>query len=176
MPAARSATKDPPPGRPELAPDSDPAALAERHLLGALLHGDAATARDALRWVPPEDFSDPQLRAIAQGIGSLAAQGIDPQPALIAPTLVELGLVPRQLAGLANALLVDLLTGVPVPQSWPSYAATVAGSAMRRDLIAAAQKLAQAAETGRLETCVSIADEAAQRAHGRLARLSGGTR
>lgn len=137
----------------------NPAELAERYFVGALLHLRGAEARAAVGRVRVAELADPQLRTILEAAQSLAADGADPDPGRITPRMVELGLCPRDRAGLANVALVELLTGVPAPACWSAYAAEVLRESARRTIVEAATRALQAADGPNLATAVTVLSE-----------------
>ncbi|MGB8020936.1 MAG: hypothetical protein WCF04_06890 [Candidatus Nanopelagicales bacterium] len=95
----------------------NPAALAERHYVGALLHLRGAEARTAATWVRPEDLADPQLRQVLAAV----QEGIrdnQHEVAAVVPRMIRAGTCPSDLACLASVLVVELLGEVPHPLSW----------------------------------------------------------
>ena len=160
-------------------PPDQVAALAERYLVGACLHLRGTTAREALARVEVADLGDPQLRAVVEALQALVQGGADPDPALVAPRMVELGLVPRDKVGLLNVLLVDLLAEVPAPECWPVYAVQVLRESARRTLREVCDRAAQAADGPDLAVAVRVLTEgigqAAVVVHRALVAESGAT-
>lgn len=152
------------------------ATLAERAYVGACLHLRDHEARDALSRVKVTDLADPQLRAVLEALQALARDGHDPDPALITPWMMELGLVTRDRAGLVNTLLVDLLTEVPAPPSWSAYAAQVLREAARRSIVEAATRAAQAADGPDLSVAIQVLAEGLRSASDAVARAVGAER
>ena len=73
--------------------------MAEAALIGAVLLLRGSDARAALDRVEVVDLGDPRHRAIWQALHSLRAAGFDPDPALVTPRLLALGLVSADRAG-----------------------------------------------------------------------------
>lgn len=139
----------------DLSPDRV-ATLAERSYVGAVLHLRGQQARDALARVSPADLSDPQLRAVLEAVSAVLQDGSDPDPALLTPRMLELGLVPRDKAGLVNAMIVDLYTDVPAPVCWPAYATEVLRESARRKIRETAERMVQAADGPDLASAVRV--------------------
>jgi len=147
--------------------------LAERALLGAVL-AMPHDARDALRRVEVSDLADPQHRALWAALQSLAGRGLDPDPALVVPELLALGLLTRDRAGLVNVQVADLLGACPVPAIWPAYAAAVLREAARRVVVEAATRAVQAADGPDLATVVRVLADGLAAAERAVARAVGG--
>lgn len=144
--------------------DSNPAGLAERYYVGALLHLRGAVAQEAMGAVLPDDLADPQLRTVLTAMVALAADGRDPDPAAVTPRMLELGLVGRDRCGLVNVALVGLLSDVPAPACWPAYAGEVLRESARRTILEVATRAGQAADEGNLETAVRVLTEGLEQA------------
>lgn len=135
---------------------ASPAAIAERHFLGALLHLSGDEARSAVALVFPTDLADPQLRAILTAARVLVADGHDPSPALIVPRMMALGLVTRDRAGLASALVVDLVVDTPVVASWPAWAVEILRESARRTIVETSNRAMQAADGDDLMVALDV--------------------
>ena len=135
------------------------AALPERAYIGALLHLRGQEARDALARVQVTDLADPQLRAILEALLALGQDGHDPDPALVVPRMLELGLVTRDKSGLAAGLVVDLLTEVPAPPCWSAYAAQVLRESARRTIRETAERMLQVSDGPDLVTALRVMND-----------------
>lgn len=157
--------------------DTEPervAHLAERALIGATLVLRGTDARDALARVEVADFADPQHRALWTALGSLTGRGLDPDPALVVPELLALGLLTRDRAGLVNAQVADLLGACPVPAVWPVYAAAVLRESARRTVVEVATRAVQAADGPELATVVQVLGDGLAAVRGAVTRALGG--
>ena len=120
--------------------------MAEQALLGAVLLLRGQDARDALARVEVTDLADPQHRAIWTAMRSLSADDLDPEPVLVCPRLLELGLLTRDRSGLVNVQLVDLMGLCPTPAIWQVYAAAVLRESARRTVVEVCTRAVQASE------------------------------
>ena len=120
--------------------------IAERHMLGAVLHLRAAGAvTAALEGLSEADFTDPQLRHVFAVINATASSGMDVDPTTIVALLIRSGRVPEQLHPVATGLVIDLVCSVPVPASWPHYKALIVAESGRRRAVEAGERISQAA-------------------------------
>ena len=152
----------------------NPAALAERHYVGALLHLRGVEARTAATWVRPEDLADPQLRQVLAAV----QEGIrdnQHEVAAVVPRMIRAGTCPSDLAGLSSVLVVELLGEVPHPLSWSAYAAVILDEAMRRHVRECATRLAQAADTDSLPSLLGVLTDASLSVHELAQRVGVGS-
>lgn len=132
------------------------AQMAEAALIGAVLLLSGQEARAALDRVEVVDLADPKHRAIWTALHSLRAAGFDPDPALVTPRLLALGLVTPDRAGLVNVQLLDLIAACPTPAIWPVYAAAVLRESARRTVVEVCTRAVQASEGPDLATVVQV--------------------
>lgn len=139
-----------------LAPGSD---IAERHFIGALLHMPASTVAAAGQVVFPEWVHDPQVRGVYVALLDNVANGLQPDPAGVVPTMLRLGL-PVHRAGSASSLVVDLLAEVPIPGNWRYYAVIVASSHVRHQLHEVGRLLTEGAHSEPLDRLHGLLEDA----------------
>lgn len=130
--------------------------LTERAYIGALLHLPAGRVLTLAQLVTADDLDDPRLAVIYGGIVEVAASGRNPDPALTDAHLRESGAVTGTDRVAVTGLLVDLLREVPLPGAAESYARSVVAEAVRRRVLTASQRLAQAAEVSPLEGLADV--------------------
>ncbi len=126
------------------------AVLAERQLLGCALlsaHGGATLPQTAeiIAGLSPEDLTDPDLRRVLETIRALIIDGRTPLPAVIVPTMIDLGLLPNQLHPVATGLICDLIREAPAVAMWPELKRTILEWSARRRVEQAGVRLRAAA-------------------------------
>lgn len=147
--------------------------MAEQALLGAVLLLRGQDARDALERVEVTDLANPQHRAIWTALRALAADGRDPDPALVCPRLLELGLLTRDRAPLVNMQLIDLMGLCPTPAIWQVYALAVLRESARRTVVEVCTRAVQASEGPDLATAVRLLAEGLESVTDAVARALG---
>jgi hypothetical protein len=151
------------------------AALAERHLVGAVLWLPAAEVRTAAEVVPAEWIDNMQVRAVYSAAVGLAAAGLAPEPALIVPKMLQLGL-PEQKNHSATALVVDLYASCPLPGNWRFYAVTVAAQYVRNRVRQIGQALVGEAHSASLDRLLDLLEDGRQQieaTNGHVQRIGG---
>lgn len=136
-----------------------PAGLAERYFVGALLHLPADVTVAASRLVFPAWLSDVHIAGVYSALVDLADSGAQTDPASVVPAMLRLGL-PSSSAGVATGLVVDLLSGVPLPGNWRVYALEVMNARQRKRLEAVGRQLAERAHQDTLDQLHVILDDA----------------
>jgi replicative DNA helicase len=152
----------------------NPAALAERHYVGALLHLRGAEARTAASWVRPEDLAEPQLRQVLASVQD-GIRDSQHEVAAVVPRMIRTGRCPSDRAGLASVLVVELLGEVPHLLSWSAYAAVILDEAIRRHVRECATRLAQAADTDSLPSLLGVLADASLSVHELAKRVGVGS-
>jgi hypothetical protein len=131
--------------------------LAQRHFVGALMWQHASVTVTVSGLIAADWLTDVQVRGVYMAACLIAADGIDPEPALIVPAMLRLGL-PAHKHGIATALVIDLYTEVPLPGNWHYYGATVAAEHVRDQVHTLGLALAESAHRDPLERLHALID------------------
>ena len=143
-----------------LQPTGDnPAFLAERYFVGALLHLPASVTRQAAEVIFPAWLTDVHVRGVYSALVDLANGGAQTDPASVVPTMLRLGL-PQQSAGVATSLVVDLLADVPMPSSWRLYTVQMTASRQRQRIEIVGHVLVERAHRDPLDRLHAVLEEA----------------
>ncbi len=132
---------------------------AEEAFVGALLHMQVPTAKEALDLIHEHDLADYLHEQIVTVARLLVADNIPPDPAAALVRARADGIVSGGAAIQAFAQrMADLYAAVPTPCSWRYYANGVIDEALRRRCVEMAARVAQAAETSSLDVLIDLLD------------------
>lgn len=172
--ARRNATRPAggrPPGLVPLDPDRSVAARgAEAALLGAALYA-SNRARQVLADLAPADLTDPRHRAVLAALRAVLATGADPTPALVLAAYAR-GEHDNTPAHHFALVVHDCLTVAAVPAAAPHLYRAVLEARWRRDALAAAARIADAAEHSPVAELHHVLGEALAVLGATLARLT----
>ncbi len=126
------------------------AVLAERQLIGCVLwsaHGGAGIDHltGMISGLVVEDLTDPDLRRVLETIQMLLIEGRTPVPAVIVPTMLDLGLLTNQLHPVTTGLVCKLVQEAPAVVMWPELKRTILEWSARRRVAQAGMRLQRAA-------------------------------
>jgi replicative DNA helicase len=125
-------------------PDRAEAPDAEAALLGTAM-AYPSHAVDVLADLAPEDLGDPAHRAVLATIRTVLATGTDPAPVLVHDAFRN-GLHYNATVKRFAIVVHDCLTAATVPAAAPAVRRAVLTARWRRDALAAAARIADAAE------------------------------
>jgi replicative DNA helicase len=109
--------------------------------------------------VPVGWINDPHIRQVYRVAVLEATQGRVDTSAL--PAVMMRHGLPSTAVGIYTGLVVDLLSGVPLPENWRGYASTIIDTRLRQEVAEIGRRLAHEAQQLGHAELVALTDQAA---------------